>query len=99
MESPKVRGRLKSCSLDQGKGRIARPAMSDIVLKLWGFCHTLRHDGIDGSGDYIKQLSYPLLLKMADEWVTRVPKWSDWSRLKDRSGANLPNRRTSVPLV
>jgi hypothetical protein len=21
--------------------------MSDIVQKLWGFCHTLRHDGID----------------------------------------------------
>jgi hypothetical protein len=21
--------------------------MSDIVGKLWGFCHTLRHDGID----------------------------------------------------
>ena len=21
-------------------------AMSDIVQKLWGFCHTLRHDGI-----------------------------------------------------
>ena len=21
--------------------------MSDIVQKLWGFCHTLRHDGFD----------------------------------------------------
>ncbi len=21
--------------------------MSDVVHKLWGFCHTLRHDGID----------------------------------------------------
>ena len=21
--------------------------MSDIVQKLWGFCHTLRHDGVD----------------------------------------------------
>jgi hypothetical protein len=29
--------------------------MSDIVQKLWGFCHTLRHDGID-YGDYIEQL-------------------------------------------
>ena len=26
--------------------------MSDVVQKLWGFCHTLRHDGID-YGDYI----------------------------------------------
>jgi hypothetical protein len=28
--------------------------MSDVVQKLWGFCHTLRHDGID-YGDYIEQ--------------------------------------------
>jgi type I restriction enzyme M protein len=33
--------------------------MSDIVNKLWGFCHTLRHDGID-YGDYIEQLTYLL---------------------------------------
>lgn len=26
--------------------------MADIVQKLWGFCHTLRHDGVD-YGDYI----------------------------------------------
>ena len=31
--------------------------MADIVGKLWGFCHTLRHDGID-YGDYIEQLTY-----------------------------------------
>lgn len=40
--------------------------MSDIVQKLWGFCHTLRHDGID-HGDYIEQLTYLLFLKMANE--------------------------------
>jgi type I restriction enzyme M protein len=40
--------------------------MSDIVQKLWGFCHTLRHDGVD-YGDYIEQLTYLLFLKMADE--------------------------------
>jgi len=40
--------------------------MSDIVQKLWGFCHTLRHDGID-YGEYIEQLTYLLFLKMADE--------------------------------
>ncbi len=40
--------------------------MSDIVHKLWGFCHTLRHEGID-YGDYIEQLTYLLFLKMADE--------------------------------
>ena len=37
--------------------------MTDIVTKLWGFCHTLRHDGID-YGDYIEQLTYLFLLKM-----------------------------------
>lgn len=40
--------------------------MTDIVSKLWGFCHTLRHDGID-YGDYIEQITYLLFLKMADE--------------------------------
>ena len=40
--------------------------MSDIVQKLWGFCHTLRHDGMD-YGDYIEQITYLLFLKMADE--------------------------------
>ncbi len=28
----------------------------DVVQKLWGFCHTLRHDGID-YGDYIEQIT------------------------------------------
>jgi hypothetical protein len=37
--------------------------MTDIVTKLWGFCHTLRHDGID-YGDYIEQLTYLLFLSI-----------------------------------
>lgn len=40
--------------------------MPDIVQTLWGFCHTLRHEGID-YGDYIEQLTYLLFLKMANE--------------------------------
>src|SRR5687768_11097732 len=40
--------------------------MSNLESRLWGFCHTLRHDGID-YGDYIEQLTYLLFLKMADE--------------------------------
>jgi hypothetical protein len=40
--------------------------MTDIVQKLWGFCHTLRHDGVD-YGDYIEQITYFLFVKMADE--------------------------------
>lgn len=62
--------------------------MSDIVNKLWGFCHTLRHDGID-YGDYIEQLTYLLFLKMADERGVTVPKDCDWNSLKERSGNDL----------
>ena len=29
--------------------------MTNIATKLWGFCHTLRHDG-DDYGDYIEEL-------------------------------------------
>ncbi len=51
--------------------------MSDIVQKLWGFCHTLRHDGID-YGDYIEQITYLLFLKMADEKGIGLPKGCSW---------------------
>ena len=34
--------------------------MIDVVGKLWGFCHTLRHDGVD-YGDYIEQITYLLV--------------------------------------
>lgn len=40
--------------------------MTDVVQKLWGFCHTLRHDGI-GYTEYVEQLTYLLFMKMADE--------------------------------
>ena len=62
--------------------------MSDIVQKLWGFCHTLRHDGVD-YGDYIEQLTYLLFLKMADEREVAVPKNYDWAALKKLSGTDL----------
>jgi type I restriction enzyme M protein len=62
--------------------------MSDIVQKLWGFCHTLRHDGVD-YGDYIEQLTYLLFLKMADEREIVLPKKSTWDSLKARSGNDL----------
>src|SRR6266699_5851664 len=75
--------------------------MTDIVTKLWGFCHTLRHDGID-YGDYIEQLTYLLFLKMADERgidlshtkvknghgkVTEVD--CSWPALEAKSGTDL----------
>lgn len=77
--------------------------MSDIVQKLWGFCHTLRHDGID-YGDYIEQITYLLFLKMADEKKIDLSsvKWTDekgkplkldcsWPTLALMSGTALTN--------
>src|SRR3954453_15070459 len=62
--------------------------MTDVVNKLWGFCHTLRHDGVD-YGDYIEQLTYLLFLKMADERGVEVPVETDWPYLRKQSGTDL----------
>lgn len=62
--------------------------MSDVVQKLWGFCHTLRHDGVD-YGDYIEQITYLLFLKMADERGVEVPTSCDWPCIRVRSGTDL----------
>lgn len=69
--------------------------MSDIVNKLWGFCHTLRHDGVD-YGDYIEQLTYLLFLKMADERGVEVPKKYNWNSLKTESGTDLTDHYQEV---
>lgn len=69
--------------------------MSDIVQKLWGFCHTLRHDGID-YGDYIEQITYLLFLKMADERGVEVPKGCAWPTIRDRSGTDLTDHYIDV---
>ena len=69
--------------------------MSDIVNKLWGFCHTLRHDGID-YGDYIEQLTYLLFLKMADEKGVSIPKDCTWESLKKESGINLLDHYSDI---
>jgi type I restriction enzyme M protein len=70
--------------------------MSDVVQKFWGFCHTLRHDGID-YGDYIEQITYLLFLKMADERSIDLSRiagaeiWADcsWPALAATSGPAL----------
>jgi type I restriction enzyme M protein len=62
--------------------------MSDVVGKLWGFCHTLRHDGVD-YGDYIEQLTYLLFLKMSDEKGAEIPKEYAWKVLREKSGTGL----------
>ena len=69
--------------------------MSDIVNKLWGFCHTLRHDGID-YGDYIEQLTYLLFLKMADEKDVAVPKNCSWETLKAPAGTALTDHYAEI---
>ncbi len=69
--------------------------MSDIVQKLWGFCHTLRHDGVD-YGDYIEQLTYLLFLKMAEEKGVEIPKGCDWDTLKKLSGTDLTDHYNDV---
>jgi type I restriction enzyme M protein len=62
--------------------------MSEVVNKLWGFCNTLRHDGI-GYGDYIEQLTYLLFIKMAGEKGLVLPKGCDWKVLREKSGTAL----------
>jgi type I restriction enzyme M protein len=69
--------------------------MTDVVQKLWGFCHTLRHDGID-YGDYIEQLTYLLFLKMADERDIPVPKNCDWPTLYKQTGTELTDHYVDV---
>lgn len=63
-------------------------ANTNIVNKLWGYCHVLRHDGMD-YGDYVEQLTYLLFLKMADEKGAEIPKEYSWSVLKTKSGTEL----------
>ncbi|MCE5278211.1 MAG: class I SAM-dependent DNA methyltransferase [Planctomycetaceae bacterium] len=62
--------------------------MPDVVQQLWGFCHTLRHDGVD-YGDYIEQITYLLFIKMADERGIELPKTCDWPTLAETSGTEL----------
>lgn len=61
---------------------------TDVVAKLWGFCHTLRHDGI-GYTHYVEQLTYLLFLKMASEREIGLPTDTDWSHLRSLSGTDL----------
>ena len=69
--------------------------MIDVVQKLWGFCHTLRHDGID-YGDYIEQITYLLFLKMADERGVSIPKGCGWPQISDKSGTALLDHYVEV---
>ncbi|MEL0028862.1 MAG: class I SAM-dependent DNA methyltransferase [Perlucidibaca sp.] len=68
---------------------------SSIVSKVWGFCTTLRDDGV-GYGDYLEQLTYLIFLKMADEYRqppysrdVGIPPQYSWQALKSAKGAAL----------
>jgi type I restriction enzyme M protein len=61
---------------------------TNIVNKLWGYCHVLRHDGMD-YGDYVEQLTYLLFLKMAEEKGAIIPDKYSWNILKTKSGTEL----------
>lgn len=68
---------------------------ASIVSRVWGFCTTLRDDGV-GYGDYLEQLTYLIFLKMADEYSQPpynrkidIPVEYTWQRLKAKRGAEL----------
>lgn len=69
--------------------------MTDVVNKLWGFCHTLRHDGID-YGDYIEQLTYLMFLKMADEKGIAVNQNYNWDSILELAGTDLLDHYSEV---
>ena len=46
--------------------------MTDIVQKLWGFCHNLRHDGI-GYTEYVEQLFIDSANKTSAKFQTTIP--------------------------
>ena len=66
-----------------------------MVNKLWGFCNTLRHDGI-GYGAYIEQLTYLLFLKLAQEKNVKLPNGCNWEVLKTKSGTELLDTYTDM---
>ena len=67
----------------------------DIVGKLWNFCHTLRHEGVDYS-DYIEELTYLLFLKIANERNVNVPLGCTWEDLKNSGEEDLLRKYNAI---
>lgn len=68
---------------------------SNLVQKIWGFCDTLRDDGVSYS-DYLEQLTFLLFLKMADEQEkgpqqrkSGIPDKYKWETIASKSGVKL----------
>src|SRR5882762_7500062 len=73
-----------------------------IISKVWGFCTTLRDDGV-GYGDYLEQLTYLIFLKMADEYSRHphnrkvaIPAEFAWPTLKNLKGAGLETHYVTI---
>jgi type I restriction enzyme M protein len=65
---------------------------SNVVQRLWNYCHVLRDDGVS-YGDYVEQLTYLVFLKMADEQTkppfnkpSTIPEGLDWQSLLEKDG-------------
>ena len=68
---------------------------SNVVQRLWNYCHVLRDDGVS-YGDYVEQLTYLVFLKMADEQTkppfnkpATIPEGLDWQSLLEKDGDAL----------
>lgn len=65
---------------------------TDIVAKLWNLCNVLKDDGVTYT-DYVKELTYLLFLKMAEETGQddRIPETYRWRELESKAA---PDRLT-----
>jgi len=75
---------------------------TQIVQKLWSYCHVLRDDGLS-YGDYVEQLTFLLFLKMAHEqteppWSrpSPIPRGLDWPSLMSKDGDALETQYRHV---
>ena len=73
-----------------------------VVQKLWSYCNVLRDDGLS-YGDYLEQLTYLLVLKMAHEQTlppfrrpSPVPEGFGWPSLIERDGEALERHYRAV---
>lgn len=66
-----------------------------LVAKVWGFCNTLRDDGV-GASEYLEQLTFLLFLKMSDELGKKLPQKYNWQILKSKSGSDLSKYYTEL---
>lgn len=59
---------------------------TDIVAKLWNLCNVLKDDGVMYT-DYVKELTYLLFLKMAQETGSeeRIPEQYRWAKLEEKA--------------